>query len=114
VLNNESAPELGPVLRDLANAAKRVPPSRNEKPTHPSTLARWISKGIRLPDGTVLKLEGRRYPGAWMVSDEAVDEFVNALTRARTGEPAEVAPVAPAACRKAVERAERELERLGI
>jgi hypothetical protein len=114
VLTNVSAPESSSVYRSLAAAARRIPSFRNGKPTHPSTLARWISRGIRLPDGSALKLAARRYPGGWAVCDEAVDDFIDRLTAARTGETVEGIPAAPAASRKAFEHAERELDKVKI
>jgi hypothetical protein len=74
--------------RSLAAAARRIPSCRNESSVHPASVTRWITKGIRLQDGTTLKLKAVRFPGGWGVSDEAVDAVGDALTRDRCGEPA--------------------------
>jgi hypothetical protein len=97
------------IYRGLAEAARRIPSFRNGKSTHPATLTRWITRGVRLNDGRTLKLAARRFPGGWAVADDALDEFINKLTADRTGE-----PVAQPARRQAVERAEAELDRIGI
>ena len=59
-----------PVL-PLAAATKLVPPARNGKKTHLSTLLRWILKGCRGPDGALVKLEAGRIGNRWMTSREA-------------------------------------------
>ena len=71
----------------LAQAAKFYPQT-NGRPPHPSTLTRHILRGVRLNDGTTLKLRAKRTPGGWHVSREAVDEFIDRLTADRCGTPA--------------------------
>jgi hypothetical protein len=41
----------------FARAAQFVPPARNGLKTHISTLLRWATKGVRAPDGTIVRLE---------------------------------------------------------
>jgi hypothetical protein len=47
---------------------------------HPSAVTRWLVKGVLLRDGSRLFLDGGRTPGGWIVSAEAVDRFLAALT----------------------------------
>jgi hypothetical protein len=103
-----------PACRSVAEAARRVPSFRAGKGTHPSTIVRWIVRGIRLANGETLRLAARRYPGGWGVTDAAVDEFVDTLTADRTGATLEPLPAAPASRRRAIDCAERELTALGI
>jgi hypothetical protein len=99
----------------LAAAAHLCPSTRGGKPVHPSTLTRWILKGVRLQDGTLLKLAAKRFPGGWATTREALDTFINALTDDRCGEPVVApAPRSPSARARAIAQADRELERLGI
>src|SRR5689334_5781235 len=35
---------------------------KNERPVHPSTLARWALRGVRTADGRVVRLETARIP----------------------------------------------------
>lgn len=64
----------------LAKAARRVPPVREGKPTHSSTLTRWIMDGCKAVDGTVVKLEALRLGNRWVTSLEALDRFAERLT----------------------------------
>ena len=97
----------------LAEACKLVPPARQGKRTHLSTLLRWIMPGARNPAGEMVHLEAIRIGARWMTSREALQRFAEALTPA-TDTPATAAPRTPTARRKASERAARELEKIGI
>jgi hypothetical protein len=102
------------IYRGLAAAARRIPGFRDDKSPHPATLSRWITRGVRLQDGTVLRLTAKRFPGGWAVCDADVDTFVDRLTADRTGEPVEVPAVMPAARRRAIEQTDRELDAIRI
>jgi hypothetical protein len=52
---------------------------------NPNVPCRWIVKGARLRDGTVVRLEASRLPGLWRISQEAWDEFLAILTADRLG-----------------------------
>jgi hypothetical protein len=75
---------------------------------HPSSAVRWATRGVRLRDGTRLRLQAFRAPGGWRTRPEWVQRFLDSLTTdAATGEPTEVictptrsraADVAAAAC----------------
>ena len=47
----------------LAEACKLVPPARQGKRTHLSTLLRWIISGVRNPSGQIIRLDGIRIGG---------------------------------------------------
>src|SRR5207248_1081375 len=64
----------------LAEAARVVPAFRSGKPTHTATLWRWAAKGVRLRDGTVVRLETCRIGGRQMTSRAALGRFIAAQT----------------------------------
>jgi len=72
-----------PRLRSLSEAADQFPPSRNGRPVHVATLTRWITDGVRGREGEHIRLKAKRLPGRWVVTDEAVAEFIDALTKDR-------------------------------
>jgi hypothetical protein len=76
--------------RPVAAAAQLILSCRTGAAIHPSTVTRWIVRGVRLRDGRVLKLEARRFPGGWGVTDEAIERFLEALTADRSGGPVPV------------------------
>jgi hypothetical protein len=99
-------------LLPLAEAAKQVPPNRNGRPVHVSTLVRWIHHGV----GGV-RLEARRLGGRWVTTLEALDRFSQAQT---DGHPSATQAGPPArqgggeGRRRRLERAERELKARGV
>lgn len=97
----------------LAEAAKLIPPARQGKRTHLSTLLRWILRGSRNPAGEIVRLQGIRIGGRWMTSREALQRFAEALTP-RLDAPSPPTPRTPTARQRASERAARELEKMGI
>jgi hypothetical protein len=97
----------------LAAAAKLIPPGRNGKRCHLSTLLRWILTGAKNPSGAVVKLDASRLGARWVTSREAIQRFMGALTPRLDGPPAP-APRTSKARSRANARAERELTRVGI
>jgi hypothetical protein len=95
-------------LITLPQAANLVPPARNGKKTHVSTVLRWILKGI---DG--VKLEGIRIGGRWLTSTPALQRFGERVTPDLNGERSK-GPRSPSQRERAIARAERRLERIGI
>jgi hypothetical protein len=69
--------------RSLSEAAGGFPPFRNGRPVRVATLTRWITDGVHGRDGDRIKLRAKRLPGRWVVTDEAVAEFIEALTKDR-------------------------------
>ena len=70
--------------RSLSEAAGQFPPFRNGRRVQVATLTRWITDGVRDRDGDRIKLRAKRLPGRWVVTDEAVAEFIESLTKDRT------------------------------
>jgi len=97
----------------LAEACKLIPPARQGKRTHLSTLLRWIMRGARSSAGEIVRLEAIRFGGRWMTSKEALQRFAERLTP-RTDSPAPSAPRTPTARQRASDRAAKQLESLGI
>jgi hypothetical protein len=96
-------------LLTLADAASLRPPGRNGRPTHVSTVYRWISSGI----GGV-KLEAVRLGGSLYTSREALNRFAERLTAAGDRRALSPVPAGTAARRRAAERAASVLDRIGI
>jgi Protein of unknown function (DUF1580) len=89
-------------LLTLSQAARVRPIGRGGRPTHTSTVYRWISHGIR---GT--KLEAIRLGGSLYTSREALQRFADRLTsgHALPQQPTE---------RTAIDEAEKEAGKLGL
>ncbi len=47
-------------LRTLEEAARKRPRGRNNRPTHVSTVYRWISKGVRGVKLEAIRINGPR------------------------------------------------------
>ena len=94
-------------LLTLSQAARVRPHGRLSRPTHPSTVYRWISRGVRGAAG-VVKLEGVRIGGSWYTSREALQRFAEALTNGSTETVRGDTP------RQRAADADEELRRLGI
>jgi hypothetical protein len=101
----------------LHDAAKLYPSFRNGRPTHISTVLRHITKGTRLPNGEVVRLEGARLGGRWITSVEAVQRFMERLTAGALGDAPNASALAVRTSpqrRRELERVERELTKAGI
>jgi hypothetical protein len=95
----------------LHEGAKLYPSFRNGRPTHISTLLRHITKGVRLANGEIVRLEGARLGGRWITSREAVQRFMERLTARALGESCAGDPAAIRTTAKRlreIERVERE------
>jgi hypothetical protein len=90
-----------------------VPPARNGKKTHLSTLLRWILTGCKAPSGELVRLEGLRLGNRWMTTREALQRFAQALTPPLGDSPVSP-PRTPGQRQRAAERAARRLEEAGI
>jgi len=62
-------------LINLRTAATLRPSGRNGRPTHVSTVFRWIQRGVR-----GVRLEAVRIGGSMYTSREALQRFVDRLT----------------------------------
>jgi hypothetical protein len=85
--------------RTPAQIASKIPSFRENKSTHPHTVIRWMTTGVKRSDGSRLKLKAVRFPGGFRTTDAWVDEFIDALTKDRTG--STVRPVDDARARRA-------------
>jgi hypothetical protein len=103
-------------LLSLPQAARRFPPYRQDRPVNPSTVWRWISAGVKLPDGRRVKLGAVRLSGRWLTSVEAIERFIAAQTPdLDAGVPASTPPPRTSGQRRRVaEKAGEELERMGV
>jgi len=101
------------LLLSLAQAARRFPPYRRGRPVNPSTIWRWCRQGVKVPGGSIVKLECVRLSGRWLTSQEAISRFVAAQTPPGDTE-ARSTPRSPKMRQRASERAGRELDRIGI
>jgi hypothetical protein len=81
-----------------------------------STILRWISRGIRLASGEIVRLEGARRGGRWITSVEALQRFTEKLTAGALGDSATHAPAITTAQhrRRELDRVDRELSEAGF
>lgn len=86
----------------LSAAGHQFPGHRRNGTVDPSTVFRWVTKGMRTQDGRVVRLEAVRVGGRWLTSGGAVARFVQALTDA--AHPSSI-PAAPARSSNAREKA---------
>lgn len=95
----------------LVNIRRFLPATtRSGKPPHHSVIYRWITRGLKARDGSVVRLEALICGGATCTSREAIERFFAELT-ARAG----LSAASPAAIsRRERERISRELKRLGL
>jgi hypothetical protein len=101
--------------RSVSEIARTLPSCRAAGiSTHPATLCRWITHGVRLCDGSRLKLPAVKSPGGWLVTPEDLDTFLDALTKDRLGEPAPTPPSATAARQRELDRVSHELAAAGF
>jgi hypothetical protein len=97
-------------LLTLAQAAKILPPRRGGRKTHTSTLFRWSTTGVR-----GVRLETIQVGGCRCTTQRALQEFCEALTTRAIGSMSgDLSPRSSAARRRAQERADRELDAMGV
>jgi hypothetical protein len=99
----------------MAEAARLVPAFRPGRPTNAATIWRWSARGVRLPNGLVVKLETCRCGGRQMTSHAALGRFIRAQTPSADADPGpvQVRPT-PAQRNRLAQRASEELDRIGI
>jgi hypothetical protein len=97
----------------MADIARRLGRGKGGKNVHPSTVSRWATRGVLLPDGSRIQLESVSLPGGRLVSSwPAALRFLNALQLQPRN--AETAPVrGPGGRLRASEKAANELEASG-
>jgi hypothetical protein len=66
----------------MGEAGRIIPALRGQKRTDPATIWRWVNRGHKLPDGSVLKLEAAKMAGRWLTSKPALGRFLERITAA--------------------------------
>lgn len=96
-----------------AQTAKRFPSVKaddDDTRVNPSTVWRWITRGLKLPDGRRVRLEAVRLGASYLTSEPAILRFIAAQQRGAD-------PITPPRTRRqrdrAADRAGAELERMG-
>jgi hypothetical protein len=102
----------------LHEASRLYPSFRNGRPTHISTPLRHITRGVRLSNGQVVRLEGARLGGRWITTIEAVERFMQRLTAGAVGSAhdsqASTTTVTTRRRRQELDRVDRELSEAGF
>jgi len=106
-------PELS-AYRTLAEVARRIPPYREGRRTHVSTLTRWILRGVRGKDSRQIRLRAVRFPGRWLTTNEWLDEFLAAVTDDRSCEEPATTTKPPARRLRDIDRVDAELNAAGF
>jgi hypothetical protein len=99
-------------ILSLREAAKLLGPARQGRPVSFQCLLRWVLDGTRSPSGETVKLEAVRLGSRWVTSKEALQRFAEALTPQARGNPVPTRTARQQ--RRGAEKAERDLERMGI
>jgi hypothetical protein len=98
----------------LSAAGRLFPGHRGGKSVAPSTVFRWVTKGLRTTAGRVVRLEAARVGGRWLTSNPALARFVAALTKdAVPTESPLTPPCNPSARHRASRNAGAALESMG-
>ncbi len=97
----------------LVQAVRRFPPFRQGKPVALSTVLRWITSGVHLPDGKIIRLEAARLGGRWLTSGPAIERFISRQTP-NLETPAAPTPRTERQRERAAERAAKALDASGI
>src|ERR1700719_63908 len=90
--NEMAAKILSEKVLGLAQAGNRFPAHRGKGRISPVTIWRWVSQGVRTPDGRHVHLEAVRLGGRWLTSEEALIRFAAAQTPQTDAESSPCAP----------------------
>lgn len=96
--------------RPLSYFSERIPGSKGAECVSPSTMTRWVMRGVKGATGHTVRLRAARVGGRWLTTDEWFDDFVTALSASPEGEDA---VRTPSEIRRAADEAGRELEAAG-
>ncbi len=69
------------LYKSLSEIADSLASNRKGKTVNVLTVSRWIKRGCRDVAGRVIRLQARRYPDGWRVTERAVEEFFEQLTK---------------------------------
>lgn len=92
-------------LLSIFQVTRLVPPTREGRATHSSTVIRWILRGVR-----GRRLEAVRIGGNWYTSVEALARFAEPAPAGDDVEPA----LPPRSSRSCARRANDALDRFGL
>ena len=96
-------------LLTIKEAASCRPPGRKGRPTHFTTVYRWIKAGVQ-----GVKLEAIPIGGSLYTSREAIQRFADRLMAGRAVASVTIQATSPVSRRRASQTADRELDRLGF
>jgi hypothetical protein len=71
----------------LTQAASLFPPGRNGARPTIGCFTRWILKGVKGPNGQLVRLEALRLGSKWVTSRETIQRFAERLTPQLDNEP---------------------------
>lgn len=74
-------------LISFSQAARLIPPSRQDRPVSPSCIWRWHRVGVTTTDGRRVKLEAVWLVNRLVTSEQAVQRFIAALQPANVSPP---------------------------
>ena len=97
----------------LSRACRRFPPHRQGKSVTLSCLVRWITSGVRGPNGQRIRLEAVRLAGRWITTPQAILRFLEAQTP-KLDNNAQPTQRGPAKRNRDSDRAAAELDKLGL
>jgi hypothetical protein len=98
----------------LSQAARIIPPYESGRRLNPATVWRWSRGGVKLADGTRVRLEVCRVGCRWLTSRAAVARFLAAQNAPAASPPTAPRPHASNKRTKRAEDIEMDLERLGL
>jgi hypothetical protein len=101
-------------LLSMSAVARLLGELKGGRPVHPSTPYRWATRGIRLSNGSRLRLEAMVLSGKPVTSRAALVRFLVAQQPDDCHDTPDAPPRSPRARNKAAEKAGHELERLGL
>lgn len=87
--------------------------SRDGKPLHPTTVARWILRGAATRAGKRIRLAALRRPGGWLILQADVEAFLAELGASGGGADDKPTEVASKVDERAVDAAMAALARRG-
>jgi hypothetical protein len=101
---------LGEKLLSLSQAARLIPPSRQNRPVSPSCLWRWHRSGVKTANGRTVRLEAVWLVNRLVTTEEAVRRFIAAQQpeAAACSPPTESVPIPRT---RSVDRRQRDSER---
>ncbi len=100
--------------RTCTAAARCFPAHKGDAESlDPSTIWRWMARGVKLADGRTLHLEAARVAGRILTSDGAIRRFIEAQAVESQATPA-TPPPTPKQRQRSAEKAGAKLAQMGI